>query len=168
MDEQGAQSTLDHGQGVVGDESRPFVEEVQVSQAVPRDHLVEATQEQLAGLGSAHQHAQAVARGIVEQEQRDPAQARCAGAEVLAVSEHALHALGIAPAPHVALTFVRPLARRQPHPPAGAPDGSAIDLAVDRDDAELPRAAHKFGHRGARITLLLAVQKSDQFPTQRQ
>ena len=101
MDQQGAQAALDHGLGIVGVEARSFVEEEQISQAVPHDHLVEGAQEQLAGLRGAHPHLQAVARGIVEEEQRHSAQTRRAGAEMLAVGEHALHALGILPAPRV-------------------------------------------------------------------
>ena len=57
---------------------------------MPHDHLVEGAQEQLAGLRGAHPHLQAVARGIVEEEQRHSAQTRRAGAQMLAVGEHAL------------------------------------------------------------------------------
>ena len=168
VDQQGAQSALDHGQGVLGDEARAFVQVVQIRKAVVHDHLVEGTQEQFAGLCRAHQHLQAVAGGIVEEEQRHPPQTRRAGAEMGAVGKHALHALGIPPAPRVRLAFVRSLARRQAYPPTGAPHRGAIDLGVDRDDAALARSAHQFRHRGARITLLLGAQKGDQFRTQRQ
>ena len=166
MDQQGAQAALDHGLGIVGVEARSFVEEEQISQAVPHDHLVEGAQEQLAGLRGAHPHLQAVARGIVDEEQRHPAQTRRAGAEMLAVGEHALHALGILPAPRVALTLVRSLPRRQAQPSARAPHGGAIDLQVDRDDAAFACAAHQFRRRGARITPLLGAQEGDQLHAQ--
>ena len=45
-----AQAALDHGLGVLGDEARALVEEEQINEAVPHDHLVEGAQEQLAGL----------------------------------------------------------------------------------------------------------------------
>ena len=119
VDQQRVQAALDHGLGVLGDEARALVEEEQISEAVPHDHLVEGAQEQLAGLRGAHQHLQAVARGIVDEEHRHPAQTRRAGAEMLAVGEHALHALGILPAPRVALTLVRSPALRSAGPSAG-------------------------------------------------
>ena len=165
VDQQAAQAALDHGHGIEGDEARSFVEEEKISQAMPHDHLVSA-REQLAGLRGAHQHLQAVTGGVVEEEQRHPAQTRRAGTEMLAVGEHALHALHIAPAPHVALTLVRSLARRQAHPPARAPHGGAIDLQVNRDDAEFARAAHQFRRRGAWVTLLLSTQEDDQLRAQ--
>ena len=167
VDQQGAQTALHHGQGVLGDEARTLVQVVQIRAAVVHDHFVEAAQEQCAGLRGAHHHRKAVAGGIVDEEQRDPAQPRRAGAEVLAVGEHALHALGVAPTPGVAVTLVRSLAGRQPHPPAGAPHRGAIDLQVDRDDAALARPAHQFRHRGARITLFLGAHKGDQLRAQR-
>ena len=151
----------------------PFVQVVQIRAAVVHDHFVEAAQERFAGLRGAHHRLEAVAGGIVEEEQRAPAQAqpRRAGAEVLAVGEHALHALGVAPAPGVAITLVRSHARRQAHPPAhppaGAPHRGAIDLQVDRDDAALARPAHQFRYRCARITLLLGAHKGDQLGAQR-
>ena len=166
VDQQGVQAALNHRRRVVGDEARPVVQKEQISEPVAHDHVVEAAQEQCAGLRSAHHDVQAVTSGVVEEEQRHPAQPRRAGAEVLAVGEHALHALGVAPAPQVRLAFVRSPAGRQAQPPARPPHGGAIDAGVDRDDAACPCAAHQLRRRGAWITLLLGVQELDQLRTQ--
>ena len=105
---------------------------------------------------------QHIADGVVEEEQRHAAQALEAGAKVLAVGQHALHALRIAPPAHVPFTLAGPSAGGQVHTPAGAPYGGAVHSQSAADDVLLLGSAQQFRYRGPWVTLLLGAQKLDQ------
>ncbi|MBA7642147.1 hypothetical protein ES703_49834 [subsurface metagenome] len=81
---------------------------------------------------------------------------------MLAVGEHALHAVGVAPSTHVALELAGTRAGRQPHPPAGPPGRGSVDGQIGCDDAAGLSPAQQLGNRGPWVTLFLGAEEGNE------
>ena len=166
VDQPGAEPALDHGEGVGGDEAGTPVEVEQVRQPVPPREVVEPVQEEGGRLHGAHERVQTVAGGVVQEEERDPAQAGASGPEVFAVTQHALHTVRIAPPPRVTLPLARTGPGRQVHAPAGPPGRGAVHRETGGQDALDPRPAQQLGNTGPWVLLLLGAQEHDELLAQ--
>ena len=126
------------------------------------DQLVKTVQEEERRLRRPYAYVQAVAGGVVEEEEGDPLGAGPAGAEVLAVAQHALHTVHIAPAPHVSLALAGTGTGRQAHASAGPPHRGPVHGQVFRDDASHSGSTQQLGHRGAGVAPFLGAQEGHQ------
>jgi hypothetical protein len=162
VDQPGTKPALDDGEGVVRFEAWASVQVQKVHQTMAAHEVVQTPQEQLRRLRRADEHVEAVAGGVVDEKERDASQACIAGPKVLAVAQHALHPVRIAPATHVSLTLARAHAGGQLHPFAGAPGRAAVDGLPVGDNATDLCASEQLRHRGAGVTLLFGAEEGDE------
>jgi hypothetical protein len=146
VDEMHPGQLRDHAKRVIAGEARAVVEVQNRHEAELAHELEQPAQKQLGALTlRAHDHVQAVATGVVEEEHGDAASARGARAKVLAVRQHHHHPMRVREA------------RRQAQPLAEAPHRAAVHV---RDaQAVCLGATHDLRHRRRWVRALFLLHE---------